>query len=351
MTELKTIFVDVGQGDCTLLQLPDGRYMLIDVCRVAGKGIDIFKLLDDVLPDGADGRKKLDILAITHAHDDHITGIGDLYEKYEVEWLWVPQHEDRKKLAEHFGEYQDVVDKHPQDKVLHPKGSRTPINETDEMYSLGDGLTVRCFSPPGYIKIEESLTEGEAKQLVHENCLVLRIEFEGSSVLITGDSNVACWKRIEGYYPDEVEENVLQSDVLQASHHGSRTFVKDGGEDSEAWTDALDAIAPEYVVVSVGEDNRHSHPHEDMMDIYREAVKEEDKVMETSQIGTVVAVFDANGAEVEANDGSYAEQYSWDEDDDPDEDDSKNDGGGGKASSLSKSRRRSPTRLDNSPAA
>jgi competence protein ComEC len=78
MADAKVIFVDVGQGDGTLLQLPDGRFMLVDIYRCQDHGIDIFKLLEDVLPEGNDGRKKLDILVITHAHDDHITGIGEL---------------------------------------------------------------------------------------------------------------------------------------------------------------------------------------------------------------------------------------------------------------------------------
>ena len=101
--------------------------MLVDVYRCPDHGIDIFKLLDDVLPDNGDGRKRLKYLAITHAHDDHITGIGDLYDRYAVEWLWVPQYEDRKQVAKQFGEYQRVIDEHPEEKIKQPQGSRTPL--------------------------------------------------------------------------------------------------------------------------------------------------------------------------------------------------------------------------------
>ncbi|HEY6881907.1 MAG TPA: MBL fold metallo-hydrolase, partial [Polyangiales bacterium] len=194
MPDFEATFVDVGQGDCTLLRLPDGEYMLVDVCRCPDHGIDIFKLLDDVLPDKGDGRKRLKYLVITHAHDDHITGIGDLYDRYAVEWLWLPQHEDRRQIAKHFGDYQRVADEHPEDKIFRPQGSRTPL-EVD----LGEGVSVRCFSPPGYIEIDETLTEEEAKKLVHENCLVIRIRYEGVSVMLTGDSDVVCWKRVVDY--------------------------------------------------------------------------------------------------------------------------------------------------------
>jgi competence protein ComEC len=348
VTELKVIFADVGQGDCSLLQLPDGRFMLIDIMRCPGEGIDVFKLLDEVLPDGSDGRKRLDILVITHAHDDHITGIGDLYERYEIEYLWVPQHEDRKKVAKHFGDYQKVVDEHPEDKVLRPQGSRTPLNEKDELYSLGEGVEVRCFSPPGYIEIDESLTEEEAKQKVHENCLVMRISYQDTAVMFTGDSNVACWKRIVEYYPDEVEEDVLASNVLHASHHGSRTFVKDGGKDSEAWTDALDEMAPGDIIVSVGKDNRHDHPHEDMMDLYREAAGD-GGVHNTSEVGTIVATIDeSDGLDVVADD-SYAEQYAWDDDEDGGDGDKGDNGGGGGQARARKPPAVPPPGFENTP--
>jgi beta-lactamase superfamily II metal-dependent hydrolase len=301
---------------------------------------------------------------ITHAHDDHITGIGDLYDRYAVEWLWVPQHEDRKQAAKHFGEYQRVIDEHPEECVKRPQGSRTPLGEKDPDLDLGEQVTVRCFSPPGYIKIEESLTEAEAEKLVHEHCLVLKLAFEDTSVVLTGDSNLACWERIVDYYEGRTEQQtgleVLKADILHASHHGSRTFVKDGDEESEASLDALESIDPEAVVVSVGEDNQHGHPHQDMMDAYREQVGEE-FVYETRHTGTVIVEVDAGSPyRIVLDSGRYAEDDAWDEDDDQE------DAGGGvgklaaggllaagmvTAAAIAKRRREgSPTRLDDQPA-
>jgi competence protein ComEC len=341
------------------------------VYRCPDHGIDIFKLLDDVLPDNGDGRKRLKYLAITHAHDDHITGIGDLYDRYAVEWLWVPQYEDRKQVAKHFGEYQRVLDEHLDEQIKQPQGSRTPLNEKDPDLDICDGVTVRCFSPPGYIKIEETLSEDEAKQLVHENCLVLKIAYEGASVILTGDSNLACWNRIVGYYQGRSEEDtgteVLTADILHASHHGSRTFFKDDGEESEASLDALSTIAPDAVVVSVGENNPHNHPHEDMMEAYREQVGDEN-VFETRHTGTVTMEVDRDVPyRIVLDPGGYAEDYGWDEEDDDgegDDEDRHGGGGGGLAAALAlgagaaaaaaiakRRRKGSPTRLDDEPAA
>lgn len=332
MANFEVIFANVGQGDCTLIRLPDGEYMLVDAYRCPEHGIDIFKLLDDVLPDSGDGRKRLKYLVVTHAHDDHITGIGDLYDLYAVESLWLPQHEDRKQIAKHFGEYQHIIDEHPEDQIYRPQGSRTPLD-----VDLGEGVSVRCFSPPGYIEIVDTLTEEKAKELVHENCLVLRLAYEGVSVMLTGDSDVACWQRVVDYYEgrddEETGTEVLDSTVLHASHHGSRTFIKENGEDSEAWLDALEIIDPEAVIVSVGEDNRHHHPHEDMMEAYRDQSGAEN-VHETRNTGTVVLTVESGGAwglEPDGDGGEYATNYRWDDDDEDDDGsgDSGDRGGGG----------------------
>jgi competence protein ComEC len=364
MADFEAIFTDVGQGDCTLIRLPDGEYMLVDVYRCEGSGIDIFKLLDDVLPDGEDGKKRLKDLVVTHAHDDHITGIGDLYDRYEVEWLWLPQHEDRKQVAKNYEEYQRVVDEHPDERTKQPQGSRSPQGEKDPDLDIHEDITVRVFSPPGFIEIDETLTEDEAKQKVHENCLVVKLSYEGSSLILTGDSNLACWQRVCDYYDGEAEPDtgleVLAADVLHASHHGSRTFFKPGDEDSEAWLDALQAIAPDAVVVSVGEGNQHGHPHADMIDAYADEAGS-DNVFETRHTGTVVMEVDSGAPyRIVLDTGAYAEDYGWDQEDG---EEAKSASGAGlaiaggaalTAAAIAARRRRqkhSPTRLDNQPAA
>jgi competence protein ComEC len=325
MAEFEVIYINVGHGDSTLIKIPGERHVLVDVYRSAGEGIDLFKLLDDVLPEGDDGRKRLDVLAITHAHDDHIAGIGDLYDRYEVVELWLPQHAKKlQTVAGNYEEFERVQEEHPDAQTKWPKGSRsvwTTLGENEE-------VSIRCFSPPGYIDPEEDLDEEEAKRLVHENCVVLKVTYADYSVMITGDSNRACWERIVGYYEGRTQDvggEVLRAQNLPASHHGSRSFVKEDKED-EPYLDALELIEPEYVVISVGPDSKHDHPHDDMLEIYNDQVGAEN-VFQTCEIGTIRLEVEADGvARLITEEGpEYEQDYGWDDGGDG------NDGGNGKS--------------------
>ena len=324
MAPFEVTFVDVGHGDATLIKTPDDVYILVDVYRCPGQGVDLFKLLDDVLPDGDDGRKRLDVLAITHAHDDHITGIGDLYDRYQVEKLWLPQHGEKLAIAGNYEDFKRVKDEHADEDTEWPQGSRSHWTT----YADGD-MTVRCFSPPGFIDPSEEIDEDEAKRLVHENCVVLKFSYGGCAVMLTGDSNKPCWERVVGYYAgrvDEVGTEVLECAVLHASHHGSRTFVKD----NDAYLEALELIKPESVVISVGPDSKHEHPHDDMLEIYNDQAGA-DNVLQTCVGGTIRLEVDENGARLITTEGErYADDYGWD-DEDRDDDGGGEDGGGARA--------------------
>ena len=241
MGDFKVYFLDVGLGDCTLIEFPNGEYMLVDVYRREGKGsVDAFKVLYAIcFPMERNGKQLLHYLVITHAHDDHIWGIGDLADEFEIGELWAPQYGTKKELSENYEAFQKVVEDQPDDRTVFQKGSRTPVAE------LSDGdVSVRCFSPPGYIEVEEELDEDEARKVVHENCGVYRLTVDGVSVMLTGDSDLAAWQRIVGYYDDQTDDDdlaVLGSQVLHASHHGSRSFLKVAKGD-DPWMDALDAM-------------------------------------------------------------------------------------------------------------
>jgi competence protein ComEC len=316
MAEFEATFVDVGCGDTTLIKLPNDQYMLVDVYRCPGQGIDLFKLLDDVLPDGDDGRKRLEVLAITHAHDDHIAGIGDLYDRYQIGELWLPQHsETLQKGTVNHEEFLRIKDEHADENTYWPKGSRSVWK------TLGDhnGVSVRCFSPPGYIEPEVELDEKEARRLVHENCVVLRFSYAGYSLVLTGDSDKACWERIVGYYEgrtDGTGTEVLKVESLHASHHGSRSFVK-RTEDDEPYRESLGLMEPDHVVISVGSENQHDHPHRDMLTIYNDAVGAEN-VVQTCELGTMRLEVEASGvARLITEEGpDYERDYGWDDDGD-----------------------------------
>jgi competence protein ComEC len=343
MADFEAIFVDIGEGDSTLIRMPGDQWALIDVFRCEGHGIDLFKLLDDRLPTGEDGKPRLDYLIITHAHDDHIRGLQDLVEHCDVREIWAPRYETDEPLGDKFEEFKKVMEDHPN--VIVPQGSRTPIAQLGE----NGEVTVRCFSPPGYIDLDAELDEQQQRDEVHEFCGVFKFEYQGVSVILAGDSDLKCWQRIIGYYenvPDENDITVVDGTVLHASHHGSYTFFKESTDD-EPWLEGLELIAPEAVIVSVGAENKYDHPDADAMKAYRDKVGDEN-VHETQHEGTIVLEVEEDGGwQLLPDNGEFENKYGWDDDDD-----GGSTGGGMRGGpSAAKRARKTRTRLDNSSAA
>lgn len=312
MSNFEVHFLDIGEGDSTLIRLPGDRWALIDVFRCEGHGIDLFKVLDDRLPAGEGGKPRLDYLILTHAHDDHVRGLKDLVEHCDVREIWAPRYNTSASLGKKFDEFKQVMDDHPN--VVVPKGSRSPFRQ------LGDdeSVTVRCFSPPGYIDVDAELDDQQQRDEVHKFCGVFKFDYAGISVMFTGDSDLNCWKRIIGYYENVDDENdltVVDSTILHASHHGSYTFLMDA-KDDEAWTGGLEVIDPEAIIVSVGAENIHDHPHDEAMKPYREYVGE-DNVHETQDKGTITLSVEGDGSRaVRFDDGEFKDNYAWDDEDD-----------------------------------
>ncbi|MBI3568896.1 MAG: MBL fold metallo-hydrolase [Gemmatimonadetes bacterium] len=287
-------FLNVGQGDATHIVFPNGEHMLVDINldRKNG-GIDVIQYLEDVLPKNGKKKPQLAVFVNTHPHDDHLRGIGELAERVDIKEVWHAGHElESDKGAR--PSYDEFL------ALLKAKGDDAMqlVAKSDAFRTVGDA-TVHVYRPSRGVKKKMSDTDQE--QVVHDECAVLKLTYGGTSILLTGDSNLGAWKSIVKHYGGD-----LQAHVLSASHHGSRTFYKAATEDDEAYTEHLDAIAPETVVISVGADNPHDHPHTDMRKEYESRAS----VLHTADNLTVVATVSAEGAVTLAHgDADFQDTY------------------------------------------
>jgi competence protein ComEC len=270
----RTIFLYSGQGDSTLLAVPDGaeyKYVLIDSNhdKDAG-GIDIIKLLEDLF----EGQEKgLDVYINTHPHKDHLARVREIYEEIGIDQLW---HSGHKPGGEHKETYEDlefVIKKLGEENVFRLRGSREE-NKLDEEEILVGDIDYNVLAPADYVSDE---IEGEKPEdryaRIHEQCGVIRFKYgkDEKQILITGDADCKAWKgHITDYHKDR-----LFSTVLSAAHHGSRSFFwKDANTDEDPYINHLDNINPTYVTVSAPKEkeSKHNHPHKEAMDLYKEEV-------------------------------------------------------------------------------
>lgn len=276
-TTMRVIFLYVGQGEATLVLMPDGlgRHlsMLIDCNRGASlMGIDLPKLLGDVLSKNSEAKPVLNVFANTHPHSDHLGGLGEIRQEIHVGEVWHSGHRPSSAHEGPWGELAVLINevKRRGGKEIRLQGSRTAL-------PWGTG-SVHVLSPAEYILDEiagETPEQRDAR--IHDQCAVLRISYgvpaAKTHVLITGDSNKTAWNRITDYHGLPVE-NRVQSHVLSASHHGSYTFFKDRADDPEPYENHLKAIAPERVIISAPDrkDSKHRHPDEYAVERYENAV-------------------------------------------------------------------------------
>ncbi len=240
---LEVHFIDVGQGDAALVKCGDAA-MLID----AGEN-DKGTLVQNYIR--KQGVKSLDYLIVTHPHSDHCGGADVIVTKYDIDTIIMPNY------AADTASYRDVI------QALDGKNYRVTEPVAGDVYKLGDA-EFTIVAP----------NSGDYGDNVNNYSVGILLEHGGNKFLFTGDAE------------EEAEEDIaangidISADVLKIGHHGSRTSSS---------KEFMDAVSPEYAVISCGEDNEYGHPHAATLNTLRSMGV---KVFRTDEQGSLIAVSD-----------------------------------------------------------
>ena len=238
---LEVHFIDIGQGDCTLIMC-GGHAMLID----AGdndKGTTVQLYLKKR------GIESLDYLVLTHPDADHIGGADVVLTKFDVDTVFMSYFEKDTKT------YEDVV------QALDYKNMTWQTPELGDSYALGDAFFT-------------ILAPNDLYEDANNASIAVLLQYGETKFLFTGD----CEEEAE---TDILENGMdIQADVYQVGHHGSRTASSQ---------DFMDAVEPTYAVISCGEGNDYGHPHAEVLNRMRQMGI---KVFRTDEQGSIVAVSD-----------------------------------------------------------
>lgn len=215
-------FIDVGQGDSALVEC-DGHYMLID-----GGDTNAGQKVYDVLEEN--GIQKLDILAISHLHADHIGGLTKALTYASSIGITISNSTYSEK--ETFRKFEHE---------LGINGSKITVPAPDDKYELGSA-TVEVVD----VSAEEA-----------NDSLVLLISYGDTKFLFAGDIEDTAQERIAEKYQNDKDEP-YKINLIKMPHHGSYTgtlyrFVR--------------TFMPDYAIISVGAGNTYGHPHRETMDL------------------------------------------------------------------------------------
>jgi competence protein ComEC len=249
--KLHVYFLDVGQGDAILAITPAGGKVVIDGGPSPGA------LTTHLGRRMAFYDRRLDLLALTHPHDDHAIGLVEVLERYDVGQVIDPAQPATTPAYTHWLEL--LKEKG----VVAYKGRLGAFQPID----LGNGVTLTVLHPP-----EKLLAGTESDE--NNNSLVLRLAWGQVSFLLPGDIEE------EGEAVLLQSSPSLRSTVLKVPHHGSKTSL------SPAF---LAAVNPRVAVISCGADNKFGHPNAGTLDKLEEAGC---TVLRTDQNGTVEVVTD-----------------------------------------------------------
>ncbi|MCL2337122.1 MAG: ComEC/Rec2 family competence protein [Firmicutes bacterium] len=215
-------FLDVGQGDSMLVRFPDGETMLVDTGGQPGEP-DAARVVGDtvVVPYLHHlGINRLNALVLTHPDADHAGGAPAVLEKLKVDAMVIAD-------APGYDEYVNLAEKR-----------RVPV------YRTGAGQSLQLDGRVDVLVLAPGRGGAAAGSSGNDTSLVLRLDYQDSSFLLTGDIGPQSEMSLLAGGAD------LQADVLKVPHHGSRFFAPR----------FFSAVAPEWAVIQVGEHNRFGHP-------------------------------------------------------------------------------------------
>ncbi len=240
---LQVHYLDVGQGDSTLIVTPSGRQVLVD----GGPDGDVTSLeLADAMPGGD---RSLDLVVMTQPDTDHSRGLLEVLDRYTVgAVLTGPDPTDSQALAE----WEQRLGQHGITPVVVSSGYKIILDEDVELAILNPWAD-RLF--------------GDS----NNDAVAIRLTYGNVSVLLTADIEAEAEQRLL------TSGLPLSSTVLKVGHHGSSTSTTQG---------FLDAVSPAIAVVSAGIDNQYGHPAADVLSRLEAALGSQN-VYRTDRQGTI----------------------------------------------------------------
>ncbi|HTX34027.1 MAG TPA: ComEC/Rec2 family competence protein [Bryobacteraceae bacterium] len=232
--ELEMTAIDVGQGDSILVVFPNGQRLLVDGGGIPAFGHQQHSQLDtgeDVVAPYLWYRafRSVDVIALSHAHEDHIGGLPALLDDFHPRQLWTGATQDS-----------------PLWDALRARALRAGVKIVPQIapahFAFG-GAEIDVLAPfADYVP-------GDTPK--NNDSLVLRIRYGRHSFLLCGDAERPIERRM-------IDENEIQHvDVLKVAHHGSRTSSTE---------EFLDLAQPEFAVISAGFENSYGHPNRDVLE-------------------------------------------------------------------------------------
>ena len=216
LDQLVVRFVDVGQGDATVVEFPDGKTLLVDT--PTGEAGTVKAQL------AADGRNSIDWLVATHPDADHIGGLDTIISSMDVGSVWAPE---RNSSTQTFTRFLEAVD---------AKGLSIEPCYAGRQIATGDNYAIDLLWP------EQGASYGED----NDYSAIIKVTYGQNAFLLTGDAPVEAQERCGAGHVD----------VLKVAHHGSAS-----GMDASL----ASALSPSIAVLSYGE-NSYGHPTQVVLD-------------------------------------------------------------------------------------
>ena len=212
---LEITFFDIGQGDSSFIEIPNGYRILVD----GGPNSKVLEKLSKQMPFWD---RTIDLIILTHPEHDHLSGLLGVLERYKVEnILWTGVINNTSE----FQEWSELIKK---------EEANIYIAQKDQIIKAGNA----------YAKILypfENL-EGTEPKSINDTSIVFSLFYNDNSFLFTGDVSKSVELKLEA----------VDSDVLKVGHHGSKTSTS---------RSFVEMVSPEVAVISVGKENSYGHPH------------------------------------------------------------------------------------------
>lgn len=288
--------INVGQGLMVLIVFPDKTTMLFDCFLTNDTKEQILSDLSDYIPfrknTNDHWEQWIDIFVNSHRDKDHYQGLKSINDNFKIKSIW-DSGQYGTGASSQSSEYEyymklkrEIKKEYGEESVPTIEPSNTPLKNFSnvKIYCLNskedfveDSINNLLYSLNEFTIVESSsyLEKAELKKQ-HTNCIVLLLDYNGKRILLTGDSDWKSWK--DSIVPNFKDYDLLKSDILIASHHGSRSFFTDEKMNKDidiesnpetTYIEQIDYINPTITLISCGNYETYHHPNEAAVEIYK----------------------------------------------------------------------------------